>query len=700
MPATPFVPSLPQHDNSTQQAARAFQLSLARTEYNYMRSYLAEVPLSADLPSAEKFSLDYEAQVLKVFLQLADNFKAVVMMLLRRELGGDLPTATLQAVRDAYATLEKDFSLLHPVRDLEEIRALLKALAALPDALKGITRIPGDLEAMATGLEKVFADFVANGPTAFLKSTLFDMLSRTHGRNYLQAKSLADYEALFISLPAPLMLALPRQAWMPDQGKPCEQDWFFGALQTAGFNTTNLRGVLPELPAGSDAISLPALLAKMPVSDAMLQRESGDSAVTLAQAARERRLYAVDYTLLVGATADALEGQQRYLAAPIALFYWNPKPPAGYPSGGALQPIAIQLAQQHDPETAPIFTPQDAGGADDANGLKWRIAKYIVNVVCAIEHESVAHLGDCHLIVEPIVVAAHRQLAVQHPLLKLLLPHFRFTININDSAIHSLIVPGGVVATNVGPSIESTLQMLSTTHGAWRWDERHPARIFQRRGVEQLPEFAFRDDTLLLWQATQRFVSDYLRTYYRSDADVRADRELQAFIAELTNPQLAGFKGMNGLEGDGSLASLDYLIEIVAQIIYTAGPQHAAVNYAQYPLMSYMPSVAGTIYAPPPTRSSQLQSEADCLPWFPPLDVGLYTFSFEYLLSGVQFDRFGHYEHNPRDPYFEDPRIQPLVSRLQGELALAEIEIQRRNATRPLPYPYQLPSQVPNSISI
>ncbi|MFN7693749.1 MAG: hypothetical protein ACK5O3_06815 [Burkholderiales bacterium] len=108
---------------------------------------------------------------------------------------------------------------------------------------------------------------------------------------------------------------------MPDQGKPCEQDWFLGALQTAGFNTTNLRGVLPELPAGSDAISLSALLAKMPVSDAMLQRESGDSAITLAQAARERRLYAVDYTLLVGATADALEGQQRYLAAPIALFY-------------------------------------------------------------------------------------------------------------------------------------------------------------------------------------------------------------------------------------------------------------------------------------------------------------------------------------------------------------------------------------------
>ncbi len=700
MPATPFIPSLPQSDSPSQQAARAFQLSLARTEYNYMRSYLAEVPLSADLPAAEKFSLDYEAQVLKVFLQLADNFKAAVMMLLRRELEGDLPTTALQAVREASAKLEKDFSLLHPVRDLEEIRALLKALAAVPDALAGVTRIPADLETMATGLEKVFADFVANGPTSFLKSTLFDMLSRTHGRNYLQAQSLADYEALFISLPAPLMLSLPRQDWMPAAGKPCEQDWFFGALQTAGFNTTNLRGVLPELPSGSDAIALPALLAKMPVTDAMLQRESGDAQITLLQAARERRLYAVDYSVLVGATADVLEGEQRYLAAPIALFYWNLQPPAGYPRAGALQPIAIQLAQQHDAEAAPIFTPQDAGQASDANGLKWRIAKYIVNAVCAIEHESVAHLGDCHLIIEPIVVAAHRQLASQHPLLKLLLPHFRFTININDSAIHGLIVPGGVVATNVGPSIESTLKMISKTHTAWRWDERHPARVFQRRGVEALPQFAFRDDTLLLWQATLGFVGDYLRLYYANDAEVRADGELQGFIAELTNPQLAGFKGMNGLEGDGSLASLEYLIEIVAQIIYTAGPQHAAVNYAQYPLMSFMPSVAGTIYAAPPTRSTQLSSEQDCLAWYPPLDVGLYTFSFEYLLSGVQFDRFGHYEHNPRDPYFEDPRVSPLVSRLQAELALAEIEITRRNGERALPYPFQLPSQVPNSISI
>lgn len=52
----------------------------------------------------------------------------------------------------------------------------------------------------------------------------------------------------------------------------------------------------------------------------------------------------------------------------------------------------------------------------------------------------------------------------------------------------------------------------------------------------------------------------------------------------------AGFKGLGGLLPSGDprrpfkLASLDYLIEMVAQIINIAGPQHASVNYAQYPL--------------------------------------------------------------------------------------------------------------------
>jgi arachidonate 15-lipoxygenase len=702
----PTVPTLPQHDTPEQRAQRAFQLSLARTDYNYMRSYLEAVPMSADLPPGEKFSLDFEAQVIKVFVPLGENFKAAVMMLLERELRSDLPTQALADVRAAYEKLSKEFSLLHPERDAKDLEAFLKALAEVPAALEGVAQLPKDLEKMLTGLETVFKDFIANGPTAFLKSTLYDMLSEEHGHDYLLAKSIEDYESLFIAVPRPLMLDIERKDWMPKDDKPCEQDWFFGFLQTGGYNTTQLRGVVPTALAGSKAVALADLQKKMPVTDALLQGVLGDKAVTLADAMANHRLYVVDFTSFEGAHADPLHGQPRYLAAPIALFYWNPTPPPGFPPGGALQPIAIQLAQKHDAETAPVFTPNDSAGGNDPDRYKWRIAKYFVNVCSAIQHESVAHLGDCHLMIEAMVVAANRQLSKQHPLLTLLKPHFRFTININDDAIHSLIVPGGVVATNVGPAIEDTLRMVGDAHKAWRWDENNPDRVFALRGVDKLPQFPFRDDTMPIWAAIKRYVSGYLRLYYANDQDVRDDAELQGFIHELTDPRYCGLKGLGGLTATGDEArpwridSLDYLVEMVSLILYTAGPQHASVNYAQYPLMSYMPSVAGTIYQPPPGRSTKVASTADVMKWYPPLDVALYTFLFEFLLSGVQYDTFGHYQHNPRDPYFADPRVEPLVADLQAELAQVETGIRERNRTRAMPYPFQLPSHIPNSISI
>ncbi len=508
------------------------------------------------------------------------------------------------------------------------------------------------------------------------------------------------------------MLSLQRQPWMTAAQRPCQQDWFFGQLQTAGFNTTNLRGVrLAPSPDAPHAIVLSDLLAKMPISDAILRSVTGERHMTLEQACRQHLLYVCDYATFEGAWADQVFNEQRYVVAPIALFYWHTQPPAGFPPlsaalPGVLQPIAIQLGQQHDPESTPIFTPNDAANAGDANGYKWQLAKFFVNATCAMHHESVAHLTDCHLIVEPIVLATHRQLSTEHPLFKLLMPHFRFTININFDARNTLIVPGGVVATNVGTAIESTFHLIEQAFKHWRWDDNAPDRVFALRGLDQLPQFAFRDDTVLLWDAILKFVDPYVRLYYGCQADVVNDQELQAWVNELVSTRHAGFKGLDGLKRTANpklpyqIDSIDYLVRLIAQIIYIAGPQHASVNNAQYELMSFMPSVGGAIYQPAPTRSLQIDNEAALIKWYPPLDVALYTFSFEYLLGEVQYDRFGHYSFNPKESYFADPRVRELELDLQDNLALIEIEIRKRNKTRPLPFPHQLPSLMPNSICI
>jgi arachidonate 15-lipoxygenase len=111
-----------------------------------------------------------------------------------------------------------------------------------------------------------------------------------------------------------------------------------------------------------------------------------------------------------------------------------------------------------------------------------------------------------------------------------------------------------------------------------------------------------------------------------------------------------------------------------------------------------MPSVAATIYAPAPTEAEI--DPKDFLGWFPPLDVALYTLSFEYLLSSIQFDVLGHYSANAQYPYFVDRKAEAALETFQSALAQAEVTIHERNLERPMPYLFQLPSRIPNSVSI
>ncbi len=723
------IPTLPQSDSAEQQKQRAFDLSLAKTSYNYMFSYLEPIPISADLPKGEGFNLAYEAKVLKVFLPLVENFKNVVINLLKKELIDDLPThalSSVKAVEEAYEQLKKDKESSNPLKiitEIKDIKELLHALSKVPkeleNAIKGLSRLPEDLLVMVQGFGKIFKEFEKEGFTAFLKNTLYDLLDTSQGRDYLKAKSIQDYADILSELSTPENLQLEQKPWMikdptiDSTHDITQQDWYFGYLQIAGFNTTNLVGVTSESSESKKTLLLADLLSKMPLTDEILKSVTGDSSLNLKDVVDNGLLFACDYSQFEGVEGSELHDLKRYPAAPIAIFYWNSHPPAGYPSGGAMQPIAIQLGQTHDAEDYPIFTPNDCSNGNDANGVKWQIAKLIVQNTCAIQHETVAHLGACHLVIEPMVVAANRQLAQSHPLMVLLKPHFRFTLEINNGAIHSLIVPGGVVASVLSTSIQSSGDLIVKANDIWRFDEQNPELLFKERGVseDRLPNYPFREDTLELWQAIKKYVRNYLELYYHGANDVerskvvQQDYELQNWVNEMTNPKYASVKGMDGLSKTGdpskpyAIEDFAYLVEMVALIIYTASAQHASVNYAQYPLMSYIPSVTGTIYQPAPNKSQDLEPES-FLDWLPPLDVALYQASFGYLLTEVQYDVLGYYSDNPRQPYFADPRLGKVVSEFQFELKDIELKIHRRNEQRPFPYLCQLPSLIPNSISI
>jgi arachidonate 15-lipoxygenase len=713
-----LLPSLPQKDDEKRARHRSYELSLARTRYNYTTSYLYPAPLAAQVPDSDKFTLAYKAKVAPVLVEVAENLKRVLVDRFEAQLRSDLPAMPMPwmvALQNAIDAAKKQFSGLNPLNVPGDLAAIVKIFEALhggppemAEAYKKMSGIPQLLEGLEKALTRSLEDMKDVGVTSFLRDTLYEVLRTPQtGDAYLHAKDLAEFKTLYPGFPAPpAVINFQPQPWMrlsPGQGV-WESDWYLGWLQIAGFNTSNLKGVFPAGKAPELALDLAALTAKMPVTDAMLRSASGDSSLTLQRAAEIGRLYALDLTMLDGVPTSKLHGDHRYLAAPIALFSWNPEPGPGYPEGrGSLQPVAIQVGQKHDPATCPIFLP----GGDAA---AWRLAKFWLLNALAVQHETVAHLGACHLTVETLVVATNRQLSYEHPILALLKPHFRFTLDINEGAKHSLIIPHGVVASVLSPSIAGSLGMVRDARLAWRFDQNLPHRLFALRGVdrERLPEFPFRDDTLLLWDAIRDYVRAYLACFYGGNDDVRADTEVQAWVQELTSSTAAGFRGLGGLtftggaEGQGTaqLGSFDYLVDMVSLIVYTAGPQHANVNYAQYPLMSYPPSVSGSAYAPPPSGGKPATSPDPLLSVLPPVDVALYQVAFGYLLSSVQYDVFGTYTDNPRRPYFADRRAEAVNVDFRMALAVIEAEIRKRNRTRPLPYENQLPSMIPNSISI
>jgi arachidonate 15-lipoxygenase len=431
-----------------------------------------------------------------------------------------------------------------------------------------------------------------------------------------------------------------------------------------------------------------------PVTDAHLRAVLGDRD-SLSAAAAEGRLYLCDYAVLDGVplgTHQDLDQEfvqrastkvtPKHLAAPLALFA---VPAARGSAPRPLRPVAIQCGQRPGPGT-PVFTPED--------GWAWRMAKSLVQTADGHHHQVVAHFANTHMVVEPFVLATMRQLDRDHPLSVLLRPHFEGTLYINDSAQRVLLAPRGGVDLVMSTRIDISRGLAGTVMQSWELDDALPPVALRLRGVddpEALPDYPYRDDALLVWKAVRAWVSDYLAQYYRSDADLEEDTELRAWAAEIRAEDGGRVKSFLP---PGRALTREYLTDVVALVIFTAGPQHAAVNFPQAALMCFAPAMPLAAYRPPPA-SREDASMADYLDLLPPLDMAHLQRDLGLMLGSLRHTKLGEYE----DGHFEDPRVQEPLATFQARLADIERTIEQRNTTRPA-YEYLLPSLIPQSINI
>lgn len=485
-----------------------------------------------------------------------------------------------------------------------------------------------------------------------------------------------------------------RQAFpgaIPDFVRDAERDDAFAWWRVAG---PNALGLTQERNLEGLRLRIPFDTAR---SEARLRARLGRT-VSLETEAREGRLFAVDFRVLQSALQPATSNasprrpeptrdsrwREKYLPAPIGVFLEAP----GFYDDVDLVPLAIQIDQpQPQParEPNPVYTP-DMGWA-------WRIAKVYFQAADTSFHAACGHVLRTHFLLEPFCLATPRQLSPDHPVSVLLRPHTRFTLTANQAAYRSFVDRKLTYFQFYSGTLPDTRQIAIQSHLEKGFRDLELETELASRGVDAGPaRYPYRDDARLWLGPIREFVTSYLAAFYPSDASVREDPELQAWFAELVDGERGAVRKL--VPGD-RLDAVAKLVDVLAQVLFVAGPGHAAQHFTSSHFYRYAPAFAGAAYAPPPWHEA-LAHEARHANTLPPIGVASKQVTYN-TFTNFRYDSFGSYG---RHPLGRLPEAREPIRRLRAALAEVERAIQERGRERPFPYDFLLPSRVPNSINI
>ncbi|XP_024859810.1 hydroperoxide isomerase ALOXE3-like [Kryptolebias marmoratus] len=418
-----------------------------------------------------------------------------------------------------------------------------------------------------------------------------------------------------------------------------------------------------------------ALPSNFPVTDNMVFLHGQES---LADEMSNGNIFLCDYKILDGVKTNTINGKKQYLMAPLVLLQKTPD--------GKLMPIAIQLKQ--DPaEDNPIFCPTDSE-------YDWLLAKIFVRSADSNVHQLNFHLLRTHLLAEVFAVSLLRNLPMVHPLYKLLIPHTRYTLQINFLARKKLISADGVFTQFTASGGEGMITILRSSLSSLTYSSLCMPEDIAERGLEDVPNFYYRDDGLKLWDIIHRFVKGVLSHYYKKDDEVQKDTELQKWIGDIFEH---GFLSHEDTGVPQRFTTVDELIKFVTMVIFTGSVQHAAVNSGQYDFGGWMPNAPLTLQRPPPTKKGEA-TEATMLATLPDVNVTVQIMDTLWLLSqqSSDFVPLGQY---PED-HFTEETPRKVISDFQGDLEVLSTTIRVKNRKLELPYPYLDPAEVENSVAI
>ncbi|CAJ2678553.1 unnamed protein product [Trifolium pratense] len=409
--------------------------------------------------------------------------------------------------------------------------------------------------------------------------------------------------------------------------------------------------------------------------------------MSIQQALEENKLFVLDYHDVYLPFLDRINAlEERKAYATTTIFFLTKM--------GTLKPIAIQLAlPTGDPNTAckQVLNPS----VDKTSKWLWQFAKAHVCANDGGVHTLVHHWLRIHACIEPLIIAAHRQLSVMHPVFKLLHPHMRYTLKTNATAREVLINAEGSIEKNYTPGRYSMQITCAAYKDWWRFDmEGLPADLIRRglavpdstqpHGIRLLIEdYPYAADGLLIWSSIEKLVRTYVNHYYKDLNAISSDYELQSWYKEFIN---MGHPDHKNASWWPQLHNPEDLISLLTTIIWIVSAQHAVLNFSQYPYAGYVPirpqlmrklipneedsDYADFVKDPERYFLSSLPSLFQATKFMAVINIG----------SGHSPDEEYIGDRNDKSSWLGEPEIIDALIQFSTDMKNIEKEINRRNA--------------------
>ena len=267
------------------------------------------------------------------------------------------------------------------------------------------------------------------------------------------------------------------------------------------------------------------------------------------------------------------------------LYEWDLRELGPYEHHAGLYNLGVRVLFRVDKPTRtvkPLRIRSELGLAKPGDS-SWEFAKRLA-LCAATNHLSlVRHFNGVHLAsAAHLAIATRNCLFPDHFLCRLLWPYMFRTQQSNRAVTIAQMARGGDFDSIFSLTHRGMCDLFSATHSRYRFIVNHPEEDARHRGILDAGfDTPTQDDLRRLLDLMHRHASEYVRMYYKSNAEIQGDEPVLKWLDELNHPD-TGIP--NGLQIDRSNrvtrgnVTMDSLSRLIACFMYLVTVQHEIVG--------------------------------------------------------------------------------------------------------------------------